>query len=113
MKIILTVAGLFAIIIIGIVVFLKLSPVQQSTAPSVSNISSTGLVKTVPGDFLRDGKPTYEDVALVKSHLGCKKSDPCWGEVVGKTHDGDNPLYTSDLDMNGDGVIDTADIPAL
>ncbi len=113
MKIIFGVIGLIAVIAIGVFVFLKFSPAQQSTAPAVSNTASTGLVKTVPGDFLRDGKPTYEDVALVKAHLGCKKSDPCWNQVVGKTHDGDNPLYTSDLDMNGNGVIDTQDIPAL
>lgn len=96
-------------IIMSLIFFARKSPGTHTATPA----DSSGLVPTVPGDFFRDGKVTQADIYLVQQYLSCKKGDVCWNKVVGKTHDGDNPIYTSDLDMNGDGVIDNRDIPTL
>ncbi|NTU47325.1 hypothetical protein HGA88_06925 [Candidatus Roizmanbacteria bacterium] len=88
---------------------------NQNTIPQTktSEPITPGLAVTVPGDIYRDGKVSPQDIMIIKQHLGCKKTDPCWTKVIGKTHDGDNPFYGSDLDVNGDGKIDEADIPTL
>lgn len=62
-------------------------------------------------DINRDGKVDEFDRSLVRNKLNCTTEQSCWREQVGKTADGDNPIYTYDLDINGDGTITDADIP--
>lgn len=62
------------------------------------------------GDIDRSGTADEEDKRLVRGHLDCLKSQPCWNTTIGKTKDGDNPLYVFDLDLNGDGFISQPDI---
>lgn len=62
------------------------------------------------GDIDRSGAADEEDKRLVRASLDCLKSQPCWNTTIGKTKDGDNPLYVFDLDLDGDGTITQADI---
>lgn len=61
------------------------------------------------GDVNHDSKVDSSDQQLVQITTGCKKIDTCWNRVVGKTIDGENPIYASDLDLNQDGLIDLND----
>jgi len=63
-----------------------------------------------PGDIDRSGTVDSVDGEYVRSNLGCRSSNPCWQKVIGKTKDGDNPIYTSDVDLNKNGIIDQADL---
>jgi len=79
-------------------------------------IPSTKIIPTPAvniGDIDRSGAADEEDRLLVRNHLGCIKSQPCWNTTVGKTKDGDNPLYVFDLDLNKDGSISQADIDLI
>lgn len=62
------------------------------------------------GDIDRSGTVDGADQALVQAGMGCTKLLPCWSKVIGKTKDGDNPIYVSDTDLNKDGVIDQKDL---
>ncbi len=62
------------------------------------------------GDVNRDGAVSAMDTELLRQNLDCSQADPCWQKVVGKTVDGDNPIYASDLDLNGDGTLNDLDI---
>lgn len=64
-------------------------------------------------DINKDGKVDQVDEAIIQKHFGCQLKQPCWTTVIGKTLSGDNPIYTSDLDMNGDNIIDLLDIQQL
>lgn len=70
--------------------------------------------KTVPqyamGDLNRDGSVSAIDTELLRQNLNCSQTDPCWQKVVGKTVDGDNPIYASDLDLNRDGTLNGEDM---
>lgn len=70
--------------------------------------------KTVPqyaiGDVNRDGSVSALDTELLRQNLNCSQADPCWQKVVGKTVDGDNPIYASDLDLNKDGTLNDLDM---
>lgn len=61
-------------------------------------------------DINRDGRVDNTDTEIIRENLNCQKTQPCWGKVIGKTLSGDNPIYTYDLDLNGDGVISTLDM---
>lgn len=75
-------------------------------------------VKTTPvtppsknvADINRDGIVDSVDKNYVLTSMGCSKTASCWSKVVGKTSDGDNPIYASDLDLNHDGLIDQSDL---
>jgi hypothetical protein len=97
---------LVVIVVIGVVVFLgskvmRTIPTTNETAPTPS---------TSRGDIDRSGMVDESDRMLVRGQLGCTKTQVCWNKVIGKTRDGDNPIYTSDLDLNKDGAITQADL---
>lgn len=62
------------------------------------------------GDIDRSGAVDTTDSQFVQTNLGCKKGDGCWQKVIGKTRDGDNPIYVFDVDLNKDGVISQIDL---
>ncbi|MFH0773413.1 MAG: dockerin type I domain-containing protein [bacterium] len=62
------------------------------------------------GDIDRSGSADDGDRMMIRKQMGCVQGQPCWNSVVGKTKDGDNPLYVFDLDLNKDGSITQADI---
>lgn len=72
-------------------------------------LSSTDL----KGDINRDGAVNSEDAEFIRKATPCNHVDPCWKKVVGKTKDGDNPIYTSDLDLNHDDNVNELDISAM
>lgn len=72
-------------------------------------LASTGL----KGDVNRDGAVNEEDAELIRKASPCNHVDPCWKKVVGKTKDGDNPIYASDLDLNHDDNVNELDISAM
>lgn len=80
------------------------APAQQMRQDRVSVGESRPI-----GDINDDGSVTVVDVQLVRGQVGCTSESECWNTVVGKTLSGDNPIYTSDLDLDGDGSITDAD----
>ena len=62
------------------------------------------------GDIDRSGAADEGDKIMIQTHLGCTKDQHCWNEVVGKTKDGDNPIYVFDLDLDKNGAISQKDI---
>jgi hypothetical protein len=100
------------LVIVGGTIYFVISKIPTSTSGADTSTQTQGsnLTQTILGDINRDGKVTQADVNLVQASLGCKKADACWTKSIGKTLDGDNPMYTSDLDMNADGVIDQKDV---
>jgi hypothetical protein len=80
------------------------APAQQMRQDRVSVGKSRPI-----GDINDDGSVTVVDVQLVRGQVGCTSESECWNTVVGKTLSGDNPIYTSDLDLDGDGSITDAD----
>ncbi len=100
---------LVLVLILGAAVFFifkKIALTSPQSTPSNNEERSAE-------DINWDNKVDYLDVNLVKSVLGCKKTDPCWNKVIGKTVTGDNPIYSSDSDLNKDGVIDDKDVSLL
>lgn len=106
-------------IIIGIVTVLILLGVgymmftkQKGKVPVTNNsgeLSSTPL----KSDFNRDGQVDVEDADLIRKSSPCNHADACWKKVVGKTKDGDNPIYVSDLDLNHDDNVNEMDASAM
>lgn len=82
--------------------------IQLMKASSTATVTPTPAAKMV--DIDRSGAADEQDRILIKRNLDCLKSQPCWNTTVGKTRDGDNPLYVFDLDLNNDGFISQADI---
>lgn len=80
------------------------------TPASPTNTSSQP-VSLQKGDINRDGNIDEIDRGYIRGQLNCKSGTACWTVRVGKTSDGDNPIYTADLDLNGDGIITEADLP--
>ena len=81
------------------------------TAPSYSSTPTPAAAN--PADIDRSGTADESDRILVRSQLGCIKTQPCWNKTVGKTKDGDNPLYTFDLDLNHDNAITQKDVDLI
>lgn len=65
--------------------------------------------KPEEADINDDGKVDLLDLELVRKGTGCTEDDDCWGDMVDKTITGHNPIYTSDLDLTQDGVVDEQD----
>lgn len=101
-------------VVVGIVVGMVLLGIlsyfgmQMIKTPTPSTIIPTPAANK--GDIDRSGAADEEDRLLIKGHLDCLKTQPCWNTTVGKTKDGDNPLYVFDLDLNIDGFISQADM---
>jgi hypothetical protein len=68
---------------------------------------------TAEGDINDDGNVDYLDSQYIPTHTGCTEGDSCWSDVIDHTITGHNPIYTSDLDLNGDGVIDDSDTEVI
>jgi len=99
------VGSVLTVVVIGILVFLGSFLLRP--APS----SKTDSTKTASiGDIDRSGTVDEFDKQLVKSNIDCLKTQPCWKTTIGKTKDGDNPLYIFDLDLNKDGAITQEDL---
>ena len=77
-----------------------------SPAPTINQ--STSIYKSE--DINKDKKVDTTDEDIISKQLNCKKTESCWNKVIGKTLNGDNPIYTFDLDMNGDEKIDQLDV---
>lgn len=97
------------IVITGTSIYVITSFVRKSSTKSSTSQSTVN--KKSPHDINRDGRVDELDRNMVRTAIGCKKTDDCWNKSVGKTLDGDNPLYTFDLDLNADGEISNTDIP--
>lgn len=104
--------ALVIIILLGVgvvVFFMKSSPQTPSTLKQGGGLPETKL----KGDINRDGKINAEDADLVRKASPCNHAFECWNKVVGKTKDGDNPIYASDLDLNHDDNVNELDISAM
>jgi len=99
------VLGLVILVLLGIVGYIGFKFIK--TTPTAT-VSPTPLANKV--DINRSGVADEEDRIMVRKQVGCLKDQPCWNATVGKTKDGDNPLYVFDLDLNQDGSITQADV---
>lgn len=93
---------------IFIVGFVVLTKVSNKPSPE-SGLEVTPQTKTI-GDINRDGVVDAVDRNYIISSLNCSSTQPCWNKVIGKTSDGDNPIYVFDLDLNKDMVINQKDL---
>ncbi len=98
------------VVFIAVIVAILRFGMYQQTNPSQQNYSGTSYAI---GDINQDGTVDAVDENFITTHIGCKKTDKCWNEVIGKTLSGDNPIYTSDLNLNHNGVIDQGDLDVL
>ncbi|MBI4973228.1 hypothetical protein HZC27_01325 [Candidatus Roizmanbacteria bacterium] len=107
------IVALVIVILLGVAVagmlFFKSSPQTPSTPKQGGGLTETKL----KGDINRDGKIDAEDADLVRKASPCNHAFACWNKVVGKTKDGDNPIYASDLDLNHDDNVNELDISAM
>ncbi|MFA5136482.1 MAG: dockerin type I domain-containing protein [Patescibacteria group bacterium] len=78
-----------------------------------SQESNSKKEKMLKGDINHDGAVDTFDADLIQNSTPCNHVDPCWNKVVGKTRDGDNPIYTSDLDLNHDDNVNELDVSAM
>lgn len=100
----LVVGLLVVVVILGLVGFIG-SQLMKST-PQATVAPTASLNK---GDIDRSGAADEGDRMMIQAHVNCLKTEPCWNTTIGKTKDGDNPLYVFDLDLNQDGSITQAD----
>ena len=102
------------IIILGIIIFVAAPGFSRKGGDDRSQLAPTGIPDFnqayASGDINHDGKKDTADSNFIQLNLNCKKSAPCWNQVIGKTIDGENPIYTSDLDLNHNDVIDDQDL---
>ncbi len=96
----------------GYFVFMK-KPSLSTTSPSTQTDTKGNLTEGKAGDINRDGSVDAEDAELIRKSSPCNHVDPCWNKVVGKTKDGDNPIYVSDLDLNHDDNVNELDASAM
>lgn len=75
-------------------------------APSGKMVPTPSVNKA---DIDRSGLADEGDRQLIMGSLNCGKTQACWNTTIGKTKDGDNPLYVFDLDLDGDGSITQSD----
>ena len=96
----LVVLAILGVLAYGASIMLKTTPASTVTPTAAAN----------KGDIDRSGAADEADRMIVQGNVNCVKDQPCWNTTVGKTKDGDNPIYVFDLDLNGDGNITQADI---
>jgi len=96
-------------IIIAVLALVVFFLTKKSPSPALSTKNSTQAPERRKEDINWDDKVDYLDSNIINLSLGCKKNDACWSKVIGKTVTGDNPIYSSDLDLNGDGIVDAQD----
>lgn len=95
------VAGVF---VLGIIAYIGSQLMKATPTPTITPTAAVN-----KGDIDRSGVADESDRMMIRKQLGCAKSQPCWNTTVGKTKDGDNPLYVFDLDLDQDGSITQAD----
>jgi len=99
------VIGLVIVLVLGVLGYggsLLMRP-----APSGKIIPTPAVNKA---DIDRSGSADEGDRQMIMGSLDCTKTDACWNTTIGKTKDGDNPLYVFDLDLDGDGTITSGDV---
>ncbi len=64
-------------------------------------------------DINQDGTVDAVDENYINTHMGCANGSQCWNKVIGKTLSGDNPIYTSDMDLNHNNTIDQGDLDMI
>ena len=101
-------AVVYVLILVAVLalVFVLISSKNKST---VKTPTPTGISSNI-ADINRDGRVDAVDKNFITSSMNCAKNASCWNKVVGKTSDGDNPIYASDLDLNHDGLVDQSDL---
>ena len=101
-----TVVGILVVIILlGIGGFI-VSQLMRITPPA-----TVAPTPSVPiGDIDRSGAADEGDRMMIQKHIGCDKANSCWNSTIGKTKDGDNPIYVFDLDLDKDGLISQKDM---
>ncbi len=104
-SVVIVVGIIFALLVVGALIFggskiFRAAPMVYLTPTPSQTI----------GDIDRSGTVDATDSQFVQTNLGCKKADSCWQKVIGKTRDGDNPIYVFDVDLNKDGVINQLDL---
>lgn len=105
--------GMIIGVVIGIVVLGVLGYFGSQllrTTPKSTVIPTPPINKA---DIDRSGAADEGDRMLVRNNIGCEKINPCWNATIGKTKDGDNPLYVFDLDLDADGLISQKDVDAV
>jgi hypothetical protein len=83
---------------------------DDGSADTANSVDNGYDPTTAEGDINDDGKVDLMDMQYIKDHAGCNQDDECWSKMIDKTITGHNPIYTSDLDLNQDGMIDESDI---
>ncbi|MEI6133058.1 MAG: hypothetical protein WCQ41_09595 [Bacillota bacterium] len=102
-----------AIIIVVLVVLILLGVGGYMGSQLMKYIPSSNITPTVEvnlSDIDRSGAADESDRIMIRGQIDCIKEQPCWDKTVGKTKDGDNPLYTFDLDLDKDGTITQKDV---
>lgn len=96
--------------VIGFVIifFILIAGIYIKTKVSSSKVVPTPVVNK--SDIDRSGAADEGDRVLIQRQFNCLKTQPCWNTTIGKTKDGDNPLYVFDLDLNQDGFISQEDV---
>lgn len=97
--------ALVVVVILGVIGYFASQLMKTTPAATVTPTPSAN-----KGDIDRSGGADEGDRMMVQKQFGCEKAQPCWNVTIGKTKDGDNPLYVFDLDLNQDGVITQADV---
>lgn len=97
--------GLVLLALLGVIGYFGSQFMKTTPTTTISPTPSAN-----KGDINRSGVADEEDRIMVRKQLGCLKNQPCWNTTIGKTKDGDNPLYVFDLDLNQDGSITQADV---
>ncbi len=93
------------VVVLGIIGFMGFRVMNKNPNSSIVPTQVPNI-----GDIDRSGVADESDRMMIRGQLGCIKDQPCWDKVVGKTKDGDNPIYTFDLDLDTDNAISQKDI---
>lgn len=94
--------------IISLIIFFGSGLLKKLLAPAPTYNQTTVIYKSE--DINKNEKIDQTDADIVNKQSNCKKTEPCWNKVIGKTLNGDNPIYTFDLDLNSDGIINQIDV---
>ena len=99
------------LIVIGVIIFyFKGYFFKAFTTPPAASVASNQDDGYAKGDINKDGQVNAVDLQLIQASIGCNKDSACWNKIIAKTLSGDNPIYTSDLDLDGDGEVTTQDV---
>ena len=93
------------LILLGIAGYLGSRLIKTTPTASITPTSTANI-----GDIDRSGAADEGDRMMIQKQIGCAKDQPCWNTTIGKTKDGDNPLYVYDLDLDKDGTISQKDV---